>query len=139
MLKAFRFSTFLLLICFVLSLSVGGVYASWGYYSSPDPLITSQPLLLEDFLYKPDEVLPDDDEVGESQLWTVNVVLENLQFGINSNGNKNDVFHENLSTNSYTSFSQYPLFYVNQSNVKKWTAKHFLSAYTDIPLACFSR
>lgn len=133
MLKIFRISTFLLLISFVLSLSVGGAYAAWAFYDTPLPLNSSSDLLLEEFLYKPEQILPDDDEIGESQLWTINVVLENLTFGMNSNGNKNDVFHANLAINHYDDFSTYPLFYVNQSNVTKWTSKHFFAAYTDIP------
>ena len=56
-----------LLFC-ILCLCIGGAAATWRYtIGSPDPALTVNGMGINPFLYKPEEVLPDEDEAAKIQ------------------------------------------------------------------------
>ena len=61
------FFSSLLLLC-MLAFSMGGAFAQWIFSdASPNPVLANNGLSISPFLYKPEEVLPDEEESAELQ------------------------------------------------------------------------
>lgn len=95
-----------LILCMAMVCSIGGVCAEWIYYRNVDPVDIPFSLFLDVFDYKPEEVLPGEDEdgggtgtvtPGENHLGLLGLVLnEDSNFGLNL-GNKS-VIYSNLQS-----------------------------------------
>ena len=74
---------FLLSLLLLLS-SIGGVYAAWTYaLSSANPVEEGILHILEDFYYKPEDILPTETP-GQNFMDLLNSILENDKNGLNS-------------------------------------------------------
>ena len=71
----------------VFLLSTAGVYATWQYAGlPPDPHEALLNILMNPFLYKPEEVLPDEKEdtkLGENHLSLIDAILNTKDYGLN--------------------------------------------------------
>ena len=105
-------------------ISVADVYAKWIYLPPLDPIDTSANLFLGEFYFVPEEVLPDEEysELHENHLNVVTLILEHATYGINTEGNKSNVIHDNL--NGVDS-----VLYLNQK-IEKGNMKFFYNFYT---------
>ena len=85
-----------LLIC-VLAISllsgVGGAFAVWKYFSMPKSASSQIPIYLSAFEYKPQEVLPDRESIGESHINLIESILNNSKVGLNKD-KKNALYNE---------------------------------------------
>ena len=112
-----RFCTVGILIVFLIS--AVGVYATFQYSElSPDPQETFLNFLLTPFLYKPEEVLPDEQEdtkLGENHLSLINAILNTKDYGLNET--KKPILHTYLADDG--------IIYCDQ-NVKGGNLKHLM-------------
>ena len=92
-----------LLVCALLAsaLSVGGVCATWLFYEAPPtPTHTTAQITLNEFAWAPEEVLPEFDDVGESHLALVNMIITDTLYGLNkSNSILNNELEKRLNQN----------------------------------------
>ena len=114
MLQGMKLMIFIFAI--VLILSVTFVYARWQFVSTPP---ASQSAILDvslgEFLYRPEEVLPDDDEADKdlNHLSLVGRVLDDMTYGLN-NGSK-PIIHNVLNDTGYLYCEQH----TTQGQIKK--------------------
>lgn len=89
------------LICIMLVLSTGGVYATWLYAGSPiQPAEQEMMLSLAVFEYKPEEILPggemEEAVLGEDHYGLIDLILNEKQKGYGLNINDNVLLHQYL-------------------------------------------
>ena len=87
------------LICIMLVLSTGGVYATWLYAGSPiQPAEQEMMLSLAVFEYKPEEILPggemEEAVLGEDHYGLIDLILNEREkgYGLNISNNVVDNF-----------------------------------------------
>jgi len=106
-------------ILVVFLLSTVGVYATWQYAGlPPDPREALLNILMNPFLYKPEEVLPDekeDSKLGENHLSLIDAILNTNDYGLNET--KKPILHTYLSDDG--------IVYCNQS-VQGGNLKHLM-------------
>ena len=86
--------------CFIIILSIGGVYATWNYaaYNSA-PVDMEVSVNLGEFYFAPEEVLPDDEEVsaaGQNHIDLLQLILYESSKGYGLNINKKPIVHNYL-------------------------------------------
>ena len=84
-----------LLLALLLIASVSGVFAVWRYANGP---VGSQfdniGLILSEFVWAPEEILPEDESLGEDYLQLLDSILNNNKMGLNSG--KGDTFEDSV-------------------------------------------
>ena len=91
------------LICLMLLLSTGGVYATWLYTGGPiQPAEQEMMLSLAVFEYKPEEILPggemEEAVLGEDHYGLIDLILNEREKGYGLNISNNVVLHKYLKT-----------------------------------------
>lgn len=77
----------ILLICLILLVSTGGVYATWQYSSmGPNPASLEIPLKLGEFNWTGSGDLPTDDAIGEDHLALIQQIISHPEHGLNTSG-----------------------------------------------------
>lgn len=89
------------LICLMLVLSMGGVYATWLYAGGPiQPAEQEMMLSLAVFEYKPEEILPGGEKeeavLGEDHFGLIDLILNENKKGYGLNISNNVVLHKYL-------------------------------------------
>ncbi|MBQ8440592.1 MAG: hypothetical protein IJX19_08020 [Clostridia bacterium] len=71
--------------------SVGGVFAVWIYFENPAvDVLEELSIYLGAFEYKPEDILPDREDIGESHQNLITAILNNTKIGLNKD--KKDAF-----------------------------------------------
>ena len=87
-----------LLLLFVLSLSLGGAFANWAFSDfPPSPLDTANGLGINPFLYKPEEVLPDEEISAswqENHMDLLENILNGRSYGLNYSNRLDDAVED---------------------------------------------
>lgn len=73
-----------LFLCLAITLSIGGVYATWQYSThGPDPVQTDIRIRLGEFNWAGSGDLPTDDAIGENHLSLIDQIINHPQHGLN--------------------------------------------------------
>ena len=74
-----------LLLGLLLIASLGGVFAVWFYANgTPSPRSDDVGITLAEFVYKPADILPEDESLGEDYIQLLESILNNGKIGLNS-------------------------------------------------------
>lgn len=77
-----RILTFVCALC--MCLTIGGVYAVWYYLLPVNPISEKPMCILGTFLYKSEEVLPDDESNQMNAMGLLEYIITNRNIGLNS-------------------------------------------------------
>ena len=81
-----------LLCCLLLFVSIGGVFATWYFAEDPAKSVTdSMKITLSEFVWKPDEILPTESEIGENHLALIELILNERDKGYGLNYDSKNV------------------------------------------------
>ncbi len=120
-----------LFVCFLLILSGGAVFASWSYYLLPvSDINQSVPTTLLPFKYKPEEILPGDQEATDLHINHFNIIdsiVNHITYGLNAT--KKPIVRELLEDGA-------GVVYGNQ-NVQGGNLKHMLINTSDVDALMF--
>jgi len=81
--RSYLKSLSLILSVLLMIMSVSGVYAIWKYYSPASAVMGEMHAEINQFMWDSEEVLPDDDNIGESHYDLMNDVLNGKKYGLN--------------------------------------------------------
>ncbi len=89
---------YLILCCLLIFVSVGGAFASW-YYSQAITQSADEEIgvNLQDFVWKPVEILPTESEIGENHLSLIELILNERDKGYGLNYDKKNVLESYLN------------------------------------------
>ena len=92
----------LLLILSIITVSIGGVFATWHYAEQPalDDSTNLNVSLIE-FMWEPEEILPTESEIGENHLALIELVLNEKNKGYGLNYDKKQVLESYLNSKGY--------------------------------------
>ena len=110
---------------FLITATVSGVYATWAYAEkTPTAVTTSMDVSLLEFEFKPEEVLPDDEQssqLGENHLALIKKIIEEASYGLNAT--KKPIIHNLLNNVGDVVYCQ--------QNVQGGNLKHLMIDGTD--------
>ena len=92
----------LLLILSIITVSIGGVFATWHYAEQPavDDSTNLNVSLIE-FMWEPEEILPTESEIGENHLTLIELILNEKNKGYGLNYDKKQVLESYLNSKGY--------------------------------------